>query len=176
MARLQIVAALAFAALFLFQAHAQMLHLRRGRRAAVVGRTRRNGECAAQELAPFGVRVNALSPIARTRLIEKAPQEIQEMMAAREGYDPFAPDHAARLLLCLCLPDARFTGRLLGCLGDEVYLYRPWSADYRIDNGGAPWTLAALETELGTLPQQDICWMMTADGLVEQVLPPTTLG
>lgn len=131
---------------------------------------------AAQELAPLGVRVNALSPIARTRLIEKAPQEIQEMMAAREGYDPFAPYHAARLLLCLCLPDARFTGRLLGCLGDEVYLYRPWSADYRIDNGAAPWTIKALEQSLGSLPQQDICWMMTADGLVEQALPPTTLG
>lgn len=131
---------------------------------------------AAQELAPLGVRVNALSPIARTRLIEKAPQNIQEMMAAREGYDPFAPDHAARLLLCLCLPDARFTGRLLGCRGDEVYLYRPWSADYRLDNGGAPWTISALEQALGSLPQQDMCWMMTADGLVAQPLPPTTLG
>lgn len=131
---------------------------------------------AAQELAPLGVRVNALSPIARTRLIEKAPQAVQEMMAAREGYDLFAPDHAARLLLCLCLPDARFTGRLLGCRGDEVYFYRPWSADYRIDNGGAPWTISALEQALGSLPQQDMCWMMTADGLVEQPLPPTTLG
>ncbi|KFL46025.1 SDR-family protein [Sphingobium sp. ba1] len=131
---------------------------------------------AAQELAPLGVRVNALSPIARTRLIEKAPQAVQEMMAAREGYDLFAPDHAARLLLCLCLPDARFTGRLLGCRGDEVYFYRPWSADYRIDNGGAPWTISALEQALGLLPQQDMCWMMTAEGLVEQPWPPTTLG
>ena len=131
---------------------------------------------AAQELAPLGVRVNALSPIARTRLIEKAPQDIQEMMAPREGYDPFAPEHAARLLLCLCLPEARFTGRLLGCLGDEVYLYRPWSADHRIDNGAAPWTIAALEQGLEALPLQDICWMMTAHGLIEQPLPPTTLG
>ena len=130
---------------------------------------------AAQELAPLGVRVNALSPIARTRLIEKAPKDIRDMMAAREGYDPFAPEHAARLLLCLCVPDARFTGRLLGCLGDEVYLYRPWSADYSIDNGGAPWTITTLEQGLEALPMQDICWMMTAEGLVEQHLPPTTL-
>jgi len=130
---------------------------------------------AAQELAPLGVLVNALSPIARTRLIEKAPPAIRELMAVREGYDPFAPDHAARLLLCLCLPDCRFTGRLFGCLGDEIYLYRPWSADHRIDNAGVPWTLAALEQALGLLPQQDICRVMTAHGLMEQALPPIAL-
>lgn len=131
---------------------------------------------AAQELAPLGVRVNALSPIARTRLIEKAPPEIQQLMTARKGHDPFAPEHAARLLLCLCLPNGRFTGRLFGCLGDEIYLYRPWSADHRIDNAGAPWTVAALEQALAQLPQQDVCRMMTAHGLVEQSLPPLASG
>lgn len=131
---------------------------------------------AAQDLAPLGVRVNALAPIARTRLIAKAPQEIQMLMAAREGHDPFAPDHVARLLLCLCLPDNRFTGRLFGCLGDEVCLYRPWSADYRIDNAGAPWTIAALQQALAQMPLQDVCAMMTAGGLVEQAQPPVLSG
>lgn len=127
---------------------------------------------AAQELASLGVRVNAIAPIARTRLIDEAPQDIQDMMAQREGYDPFAPVHVARLLLCLCRPENRLTGRLFGCQGDQVYLYRPWSAERGIDNGGTPWTIAALEHALARLPRQDPCSMMAVGGLAEYAFPP----
>jgi NAD(P)-dependent dehydrogenase (short-subunit alcohol dehydrogenase family) len=113
-------------------------------------------QVAAQELAPLGVRVNALGPTARTRMVLAAMHgyrdDIDEVMPREEDYDLFDPDHVARLMLYLVSPQCRFTGRFFAVRADDVYLYDSWTAAHHVANGKMAWTPEGLAAALEALP------------------------
>jgi NAD(P)-dependent dehydrogenase (short-subunit alcohol dehydrogenase family) len=113
-------------------------------------------QVAAQELAPLGVRVNALGPTARTRMVLAAMHgyrdNIDEVMPHDTDYDLFDPDHVARVMLYLVSPQCRFTGRFFAVRADDVYLYDSWTAAHHVANGRTAWTQEALAAALADLP------------------------
>jgi NAD(P)-dependent dehydrogenase (short-subunit alcohol dehydrogenase family) len=101
---------------------------------------------AAAELAQYGVRVNAIAPLARTRMTQAVPALAERMAPppAGEGFDPWEPANVAPLVAWLASEDCHVTGRVFGVHGGTVELYQPWSAETVIEKDGR-WS----PTELG---------------------------
>ncbi len=118
---------------------------------------------AATELCHLGVRVNALAPMARSRMSEAIPILDEIMKVPETGLDRMAPENVSRLMLYLASPDCRFTGRVFGVDGDRIYLFQSMSAETAIDNGATAWTHPGLAAALETLPQRDASWMIAPD-------------
>ena len=116
-------------------------------------------QVCAQELAPLGVRVNALCPTARTRMVAAAmaglPVDVDRIMPRDADYDLFDPSHVARLVLYLVSPLCRFTGRAFGVRADDIYVFDSWDAVHHVDNGRASWSIEALAAALAAVPQQE---------------------
>jgi NAD(P)-dependent dehydrogenase (short-subunit alcohol dehydrogenase family) len=119
---------------------------------------------AATEIAHLGVRVNALAPMARTRMTDAVPKLDAIMRPPVAGFDRMAPDNVARLMLYLVSPDCRFTGRVFGIDGDDIFLFEGMSAQTHVGNGGAAWSHAALVEALRGVDPQDQAYMI-APGL-----------
>ena len=111
-------------------------------------------QVGAQELAPLGVRVNAIAPIARTRMVGQAA-DTAKIMPSDPDFDRFLPEHIAQVMLYLASPLCRFTGRLFGVRGDDVFLYEGWNAAHHVENGRRPWNIEALAEALAGLPNQE---------------------
>lgn len=111
-------------------------------------------QTAAQELAPLGVRANAVAPIGRTRMVAQGADPMKAM-PSEPNYDRFLPDHVAQLVLYLASPVCPFTGRLFGVRGDDVVLFAEWDARTHVENGAKAWTAETLATALADVPLQD---------------------
>jgi hypothetical protein len=111
---------------------------------------------AAIELAALGVRVNAVAPMARTRMT-LAVSALDDLMrpAAAGAFDRVAPEHVAPLVVYLASQRCRFTGRVFGIEGDDLYLFYGWSAERHFNNNRRAWSLADLERALGEVDTQD---------------------
>ncbi|MBT2188124.1 SDR family NAD(P)-dependent oxidoreductase [Sphingobium nicotianae] len=114
----------------------------------------------ATELAHLGVRVNALAPMARSRMTDAVPILDDIMRAPEQGFDRMAPDNISRLMLYLASPECRFTGRIFGVDGDDIYLFEGMSAETHLSNGGAAWDQDALARALDSVDQQDRAYMI----------------
>jgi NAD(P)-dependent dehydrogenase (short-subunit alcohol dehydrogenase family) len=104
---------------------------------------------AASELDRYGVRVNAISPAARTRITETVPSMV-DLFAPPEDpaqFDTWAPGHFSPLVVYLALPDCPLTGHVLAIQGSEVAQYQGWTVGRRITTEGR-WTVEALEAQL----------------------------
>lgn len=96
----------------------------------------------AQEASRIGVRVNAITPVARTRMTENLPV-VGEMVAIPEdpeAFDVFHPGNVSPLVGWLLSEGCEETGSVFYAKGGEVRKYRPWSFEWTIDNG-ARWTI-----------------------------------
>ncbi len=83
----------------------------------------------AGELSRYGVRVNCLAPIARTRLTLQTPG-LEEVVAAPEDpgeFDLYDPANISPLVAYLATADCPFTGGVFHVGGNEVGLYGGWS-------------------------------------------------
>ena len=88
---------------------------------------------ASLELGRYGITVNAVSPSARTRMITPRGQE---RMAAREDFDPFAPENIAPLVTWLASPEsADVTGRVFNVHGGRISVLEGWREGPVIDKG-----------------------------------------
>jgi NAD(P)-dependent dehydrogenase (short-subunit alcohol dehydrogenase family) len=79
----------------------------------------------ARELERIGVRVNAIAPVARTRLTEAVAGDF---MNVKEGeFDRFAPENAAAIAVWLASPlAAGVSGQVVKVMGGQAQLLRGW--------------------------------------------------
>jgi NAD(P)-dependent dehydrogenase (short-subunit alcohol dehydrogenase family) len=80
----------------------------------------------AMEMERYGVTVNAISPLARTRMTEG----LGSMSVEDSGFDPFDPANASPVVAYLCSSESSWlSGTVLRIQGDTVQVLRPWSVD-----------------------------------------------
>lgn len=125
------------------------------------------------ELAHLGVRVNAIAPMARSRMTDAVPKLDEIMRAPDQGFDRMSPDNVSRLMLYLAGAGCRFTGRVFGVDGDDVYLFEGMSAQVHVSNGGRPWEIDALATALAAVDRQDRAWMIAPGRHLQAGAPPS---
>ncbi|MFC7446703.1 SDR family oxidoreductase [Rhodococcus daqingensis] len=105
---------------------------------------------AADELERYGVRVNAIAPIARTRLTLATPG-MGALFAAEvpEGeFDAFAPANISPLVARLASGDCKLTGKVYAVQGGAVTELINWQGGETIESEG-PWTIGDLANRLG---------------------------
>lgn len=110
---------------------------------------------AAMELRRYGVTVNAISPLAATRMTAAIPLG---QAGAADGFDPRDPANASGVVVYLASDEAGWlTGQVFRIDGDRVQRLQGWtpSAEYRGSGGGpvrAEELVDALPKLYGTLP------------------------
>jgi NAD(P)-dependent dehydrogenase (short-subunit alcohol dehydrogenase family) len=102
----------------------------------------------ADELERYGVRVNAISPAARTRMTTAVPG-MAEMVAAPDdpdAFDVFDPANVASVVAWLVAPGETATGQVVFVRGGEIKILQGWRyADERGREGR--WELEDLHRE-----------------------------
>jgi len=101
---------------------------------------------AARELERFGVRVNAIAPVARTRLTESVPGAA-EFFSPKEGdpFDAFAPENVAPAVAWLVSDlSAGVSGQVVKVQGGLVQLLRGWRPVSQAKSD-KPWTIDAVD-------------------------------
>jgi NAD(P)-dependent dehydrogenase (short-subunit alcohol dehydrogenase family) len=101
------------------------------------------------DLGHFGIRSNAISPAALSRMVEATPNQTPEMAARIERRGRIQkPEHVANLAVFLLSDSAKsINGQIFGARGGEIYLYsqpRPIRTIFR--SGG--WPPAVLAEQL----------------------------
>ena len=105
----------------------------------------------AQELARYGVRVNAIAPAARTRLTEATPG-LGDMVKAPADpgmFDIWDPANISPLVAYLATESCPATGKVFFVQGGKVQLFQPWTLTEAIEKPER-WTVAELEAEMKT--------------------------
>ena len=89
---------------------------------------------ASAELGNYGVTVNAIAPIARTRMTEGLFPDA--MKSPTEGFDAMAADNVAPLVVWLGSPDSRdVTGQVFEVDGGKISVATGWQHGPAIDRG-----------------------------------------
>ncbi|MDQ3643222.1 MAG: SDR family NAD(P)-dependent oxidoreductase [Actinomycetota bacterium] len=104
---------------------------------------------AAAELAQYDVRVNAVAPLARTRLTESVPALAERMAPPSDpgAFDAWHPANVSPVVAWLASARCEVTGRVFLAQGGKVELFRPWSVESTVEKDGR-WTPAELGTRL----------------------------
>ena len=123
----------------------------------------------AQELARLGVRVNAVAPCARTRMVNESPT-VLAMMPNVEGFDRHAPEHVAPLVVYLASSLCRFTGRVFAIEGPDVAIYRSFSVEQDWTTHEA-WTPEELAQTFSEINERSDTQAFFPGGVVRQSVP-----
>jgi NAD(P)-dependent dehydrogenase (short-subunit alcohol dehydrogenase family) len=115
---------------------------------------------AATALAPLGVRVNAIAPMARTRMTLAVPALDEIMKPVEIGFDRLAAENVSPLVVYLASEPCRFTGRVFGIEGDDLFLFDGWSAEHHFNNCQKRWSPETLERALAKADRQDRGYMI----------------
>ncbi|WP_018178137.1 SDR family oxidoreductase [Jongsikchunia kroppenstedtii] len=97
---------------------------------------------AAQELARYGVRVNAIAPIARTRLTLATPGmgAIFAQPVDEGAFDAFSPANISPLVAYLAAADCPFTGQVFEVQGGAIAQLQGWTRKNHTETDG-PWSI-----------------------------------
>ncbi len=123
----------------------------------------------AQELARLGVRVNAVAPCARTRMVNES-SAVLAMMPKVEGFDRHAPEHVAPLVVYLASSLCRFTGRVFAIEGPDVAIYRSFSVEQDWTTHEA-WTPEELAQAFAEINERSDTQAFFPGGVVRQSVP-----
>ena len=123
----------------------------------------------AQELAQLGVRVNAVAPCARTRMVNESPT-VLAMMPKAEGFDRHAPKHVAPLVVYLASSLCRFTGRVFAIEGPDVAIYKSFSVEQDWSTHES-WTPEALAQTFAEINERSDTQAFFPGGVVRQSVP-----
>jgi NAD(P)-dependent dehydrogenase (short-subunit alcohol dehydrogenase family) len=102
----------------------------------------------AMELTRYGVRANAIAPVARTRLTLETPG-MEQMVAPPDDpgkFDAFDPANVSPLVAYLATADCPFNGGVFHVGGDEVGLFVNWTLHDKI-SAGDRWTVDELAAQ-----------------------------
>ena len=107
----------------------------------------------ARELERIGVRVNAIAPVARTRLTE---QVAGDFMNPKEGeFDRFAPENISAVVGWLASDlSAGVTGQVVKVMGGQVQLLRGWRPVTE-STDDKPWTITGIDEVADALFAKD---------------------
>jgi NAD(P)-dependent dehydrogenase (short-subunit alcohol dehydrogenase family) len=106
----------------------------------------------AEELGRYGTRVNAIVPVARTRMTEEVAG-LADLVRAPEDpaeFDAFHPANVSPVVAWLATEGCTATGQVVYVRGGEVRVMEGWRFGPSVDRGDR-WTIPALAAELGTL-------------------------
>ncbi|WP_158887840.1 SDR family oxidoreductase [Amycolatopsis anabasis] len=105
---------------------------------------------AAQELERYGVRANAIAPIARTRLTLATPGmgAIFAQEVAEGEFDAFSPANISPLVAYLATEKCPHTGKLFSVQGGAISLLEGWHEVKTTETDG-PWTVDNINERLG---------------------------
>ncbi|MFI9406230.1 SDR family oxidoreductase [Nocardia sp. NPDC052316] len=109
-------------------------------------------EVAALELERYGVRANAIAPVARTRLTLATPG-MGAMFAAEVPageFDAFAPENIAPIVAYLAQEKCPITGQVFAVQGGAISTLTGWTPTGTIETDG-PWQLTDLAARLPTI-------------------------
>ena len=106
---------------------------------------------AAEELERYGVRVNAIAPIARTRLTLATPGMGAMMAAEAEdvdgGFDAFSPANISPLVAYLASDLCPITGKVFDVQGGAISELTGWTDVKTIETDG-PWNIDDIAARL----------------------------
>jgi NAD(P)-dependent dehydrogenase (short-subunit alcohol dehydrogenase family) len=92
----------------------------------------------AQELAHYGVRVNAIAPAARTRMTDTSPG-LAKLLAPPPDpamFDRWDPANVSPLVVYLASTRCAVTGRVLSVQGGTIQLFEPWTLGGAVETSG----------------------------------------
>jgi NAD(P)-dependent dehydrogenase (short-subunit alcohol dehydrogenase family) len=107
---------------------------------------------AALELARYGVRVNSISPAARTPMSDSVELLKVFMRKPAAGFDRWDPNNVAALVGYLAEADCDLTGQCWYVSGGRIQRIAPFSFAEKIETD-RPWTLGSVRDALAELPQ-----------------------
>ncbi|MDG3008967.1 SDR family NAD(P)-dependent oxidoreductase [Rhodococcus sp. D2-41] len=105
-----------------------------------------------QELERYGVRANAITPVARTRMTENVPG-IKDMVAEPadpEAFDVYHPGNVSPVVAYLLTEQCPANGSVFYAKGGEIRQFLGWQYGKTIDKG-ARWTVDELVQEMSGL-------------------------
>jgi NAD(P)-dependent dehydrogenase (short-subunit alcohol dehydrogenase family) len=107
---------------------------------------------AAQELARYGVRVNAIAPAARTRMTEQTPGlgDIVKAPSDPGAFDVWNPSNVSPVVAYLATESCPISGKVLFVQGGQVRLFQPWTMTTTLDKSDR-WAVAELAQELPSI-------------------------
>jgi NAD(P)-dependent dehydrogenase (short-subunit alcohol dehydrogenase family) len=112
---------------------------------------------ASQELERYGVAVNAIAPVALTRMTLDLPHWQQRRAEVEQNpnvFNPFAPENNAPLVVWLGTDAAKgITGRVFNVGGGKVEIAEPWGHGPNRDKGGR-WNVDELDDVVPNLLEQ----------------------
>jgi len=96
------------------------------------------------------VRVNAIAPVARTRMSQDVPLigELVKPPSDPAAFDVFHPRHVAPLVAYLASAGCPLTGRVFAVQGGLIAELDGWTLGASIETDGE-WTIGKLAEELG---------------------------
>jgi NAD(P)-dependent dehydrogenase (short-subunit alcohol dehydrogenase family) len=106
----------------------------------------------AEELARYGVRANAIAPVARTRMTEALPGLGEHIAKPSDAavFDAFDPGNISPLVATLAMEDCEANGQVFFVQGGTVRKFQNWTMTTTIEKNDR-WEVAELAQQLPTL-------------------------